>query len=65
MFFCRANSNLDSLACSLDSEISEIQPGPSELCFFFFLFYPKYQQFFENENSACSESPVSVSRENN
>ena len=28
-FFCRANSNLDSLACSLDSEIAQIQPGPS------------------------------------
>ena len=52
---------MDFLACSLDSEISEIQPGPSGSCFF----YPGYQQFFETENPARSESPSSVSRENN
>ena len=34
-FFCQANSNLDSLACSLDSEIAQIQPGPSGSWFFF------------------------------
>ena len=28
-------------------------------------FYPGYQQFFETENPARSESPSSVSRENN
>ena len=33
-FFGWENLNVDSLACSLDSEISEIQPGPSQgLCF--------------------------------
>ena len=42
----RENLNLDSLACSLNYEISEIQPGPSELCFFF---NPGYQHFFETE----------------
>ena len=30
-----------------------------------FFFYPGYQQFFETENLARSESPSSVSRENN
>ena len=30
-----------------------------------FFFYPGYQQFFETENPARSESPSSVSRENN
>ena len=32
-FFGRANSNLDSLTRSLDSETSEIKLGPSGLCF--------------------------------
>ena len=39
----------------------ETQPGPSGLCFFF----PGYQQFFEIENPARCESPLSVSQENN
>ena len=41
----------------------EIQPGPSGLCLLFF--FPGYQQFFEIENTARSESPSSVSQENN
>ena len=44
VFFCRAKSNLDSLACSLDPKISEMQPGPSGLRF---CFYPRYQQFLK------------------
>ena len=43
-FFGRANSNLNSLARSLDSEVSEIQLWPSGLCFYF---YPAYQQFLK------------------
>ena len=35
--FCSTNLNLDSLACSLDTEISEIQPEPSGLYIFFLL----------------------------
>ena len=52
--------------CSLDSDISEIQAGPSRLhvCLFVF-FYPGYQQFCETENAARSESPSSVSRKSN
>ena len=43
-FWYRGNSNLDSLACSaLDSEFSEIQPGPSRSVFL----YPGYQQFLK------------------
>lgn len=55
ILFCRANSDLDSLARSLDSQISEIKLGPFGLCFFFIL----------DINAAYSKSPSSASHENN
>ena len=55
---------MDSLACSLDSKTSEIQPRPSGFIIIIII-YPGHQQFFVTKNPTPSESPSSVSRKNN
>ena len=60
-FFGRANSNLDSLTCL--HLILKFQKF--SLDHLYYVFYPGYQQFFETQNPARTESPSSVSRENN